>query len=536
LNVSVGINLDEEPFSGSGTLFSIRFKAIGTGTEILEFSEDLETPLDTVVIDIDGEVPFDRGTATIEIPDVAYLVVTPASAQVYVGETQIFSAQGYTADSRPIPNLSYSWTIHGDIGTVSANGTQATFIAGRTPGVGSLSVSSQGVGTYANISVVFSTATVVGKVVIDIGTGSIEKDGIIVTLIEDATGISTETTTGTDSKFCFSQLYPGTYTISADTTASAPSTKTGILVITAQTTDVGTITLISGDANNNGYVYLFDFYQLYTALYNDNYDIEVDFDYDGDLDAFDFRVLYNNFFRGSRGIACLGLSTDGSIILSLSKRPTVGEEFVITLKAENISNLIGIGAYLLFDPSIIEIVSIEETLFDWQATDLGNREIGIVSGISLESMPVSGESKEIKITFLAKKEGKTTVSVKDAVGVDKDGKMVLLNSEPITIEIRRAIPLTSALGQSFPNPSEDGCWIPFQLSADAEVSLEIYNILGQRVRAIHLGQKEAGYYIKQDSAIFWDLKNDRGERISAGLYFYRLKAGKFSDTKAMVVK
>jgi hypothetical protein len=42
--------------------------------------------------------------------------------------------------------------------------------------------------------------------------------------------------------------------------------------------------------------------------------------------------------------------------------------------------------------------------------------------------------------------------------------------------------------------------------------------------------------IKQDSAIFWDLKNDRGERISAGLYFYRLKAGRFSDTKSLVVK
>ncbi|MEW6104004.1 MAG: T9SS type A sorting domain-containing protein, partial [bacterium] len=91
---------------------------------------------------------------------------------------------------------------------------------------------------------------------------------------------------------------------------------------------------------------------------------------------------------------------------------------------------------------------------------------------------------------------------------------------------------------SFPNPTNNSAWIPFKLAEDNYVSLSIYNILGQKVRTIDVGFRKKGSYTKakEGSAIFFDLKNNQGEKLSSGLYYYKLNAGKFSDTKAMVVK
>lgn len=357
-------------------------------------------------------------------------------------------------------------------------------------------------------------------------------------MIEDATGITATTTTGADSTFSFTNLIPGTYTIRADTTGASPATRTDIIVATRQTTDIGTITLIAGDSDNDGRIRIFDFYQLYFALRDGVYNPEVDFDSDGDLDAFDFRVLYNNFFRGRRGVSSLSVKSDSSIILQASSnKPKVDEEFTVTLKINGLVSLVGIEAYLSFDPAILELISVEEKLLDWQAEKRDSGELSIISGISLDKSPVS--PKEIQVRFRAKKEGKTQILVREAISVDKDGKAGLLSSEPIEIEVTKAKPQTSALGQSFPNPAHKGCWIPFQLAVSSEqLAVEIYNIVGQRVKTIEAGAKEAGFYTeaKAGSAIFWNQTNDNGEKVSAGLYFYRLSANKFTEVKSLVVR
>ncbi|MBU2461980.1 T9SS type A sorting domain-containing protein, partial [bacterium] len=79
-------------------------------------------------------------------------------------------------------------------------------------------------------------------------------------------------------------------------------------------------------------------------------------------------------------------------------------------------------------------------------------------------------------------------------------------------------------------------YIPFKLSEDAEVIVEVYNILGQKVRTIEAGWKKAGLYIKQDKALFYDTRNDRGDKLSQGLYFISLKAGKYSGRQRLVIQ
>jgi flagellar hook assembly protein FlgD len=58
----------------------------------------------------------------------------------------------------------------------------------------------------------------------------------------------------------------------------------------------------------------------------------------------------------------------------------------------------------------------------------------------------------------------------------------------------------------------------------------VYNTLGQAVRTLVDGEKPAGYH-----QAVWDGRNEQGRRVSAGVYFYQIKAGEFSGIKKMAV-
>jgi hypothetical protein len=95
--------------------------------------------------------------------------------------------------------------------------------------------------------------------------------------------------------------------------------------------------------------------------------------------------------------------------------------------------------------------------------------------------------------------------------------------------------LTFALLQNYPNPFNPETWIPFKLATDSPVTINIYGQKGQLIRTINLGEKRAGSYITRDKAAYWDGKNDLGEKVSSGVYFYTLKAGEFKATRRMLV-
>jgi hypothetical protein len=97
------------------------------------------------------------------------------------------------------------------------------------------------------------------------------------------------------------------------------------------------------------------------------------------------------------------------------------------------------------------------------------------------------------------------------------------------------IPSQSELLQNYPNPFNPETWIPYTLSKKAHVIVKIYNISGQLVRVLDLGEQEAGMYVSKEKAAYWDGKNDEGEDVASGVYFYQIHAGDYVSTKRMVV-
>ena len=96
-------------------------------------------------------------------------------------------------------------------------------------------------------------------------------------------------------------------------------------------------------------------------------------------------------------------------------------------------------------------------------------------------------------------------------------------------------PEQNLLLQNYPNPFNPETWIPYQLSENTSVSLSIYDTTGRLVRTLSLGYQSSGFYNSQGRAAYWDGRNDVGEPVASGVYFYTLTAGDFTATRRMLI-
>ena len=94
----------------------------------------------------------------------------------------------------------------------------------------------------------------------------------------------------------------------------------------------------------------------------------------------------------------------------------------------------------------------------------------------------------------------------------------------------RAKPISFKLNQNYPNPFNPGTVISYQLPQAVPVRLDIYNSLGQRVRTLVDEGQEAGVH-----GLVWDGRDDSGRGLASGVYFYRLEAGSFTESRKMVL-
>ncbi len=97
------------------------------------------------------------------------------------------------------------------------------------------------------------------------------------------------------------------------------------------------------------------------------------------------------------------------------------------------------------------------------------------------------------------------------------------------------IPEETALLANYPNPFNPETWIPYQLAESAEVKLTIYDMSGKLVRRLTVGHQAAGMYRSRSRAVYWDGRNQLGESVASGLYFYTLSAGEFTATRRMLI-
>jgi hypothetical protein len=109
-----------------------------------------------------------------------------------------------------------------------------------------------------------------------------------------------------------------------------------------------------------------------------------------------------------------------------------------------------------------------------------------------------------------------------------------LNGGRLKLEIEN-LPKSFALMQNYPNPFNPETWIPYQLSEPADVAITIFNLNGQIVRRLELGTMMPGSYVDKVKAAYWDGANEWGEKVSSGIYFYQLQAGRDASVRKMII-
>ena len=103
------------------------------------------------------------------------------------------------------------------------------------------------------------------------------------------------------------------------------------------------------------------------------------------------------------------------------------------------------------------------------------------------------------------------------------------NCEQVSI-IDEILPITYNLYNAHPNPFNPVTTLRYDLPEPSNVNIIIYDMLGRVVKNLVSGEQNAGY-----KSIQWNATNDKGAPVSAGLYLYTIEAGKFRQTKKMVL-
>ena len=112
--------------------------------------------------------------------------------------------------------------------------------------------------------------------------------------------------------------------------------------------------------------------------------------------------------------------------------------------------------------------------------------------------------------------------------VSEEGAFVLENTS-LSIGAG-AVPEAFALHQNYPNPFNPVTSLRYDLPEDGLVNITVYDMIGRIVKTLVNSPQTAGY-----KSIIWDATNNRNEPISAGLYLYTIHAGKFRDTRKMLL-
>lgn len=97
------------------------------------------------------------------------------------------------------------------------------------------------------------------------------------------------------------------------------------------------------------------------------------------------------------------------------------------------------------------------------------------------------------------------------------------------------LPSHTALLANYPNPFNPETWLPYKLAKDADVIINIYDAHGRLIRILPQGKKSQGAYVVKDKAAYWDGKDNFGQLVASGVYFYNLRAGDFSAARKMLI-
>jgi len=210
---------------------------------------------------------------------------------------------------------------------------------------------------------------------------------------------------------------------------------------------------------------------------------------------------------------------------------TMGETVSVPLRVDSTDGLAGGDVCIAYDSSVLRAVDVLSGSHVLMASNVS--EPGIVhTAFACADRLSSKTLAEIQFSILA-----------DDISPLHFRSVELYSPDALLLDSRKSdggfvspamLPDHSGLLQNYPNPFNPETWIPYQLSEDAYVVIRIYMTTGQLVRTLALGHRDAGFYISKERAAYWDGRNESGEEVCSGVYFYTVQAGDFTAIEKML--
>ena len=349
----------------------------------------------------------------------------------------------------------------------------------------------------------------------------------------------------------------GTVTVSA----SSDQASTGELVIVFVEAPVVTPTRTAHVNAEGEPVYLIsdtdmtvgvDDFLAFVAAYgssegDENYNLQADVDDDGDVDLQDYLEFISSYGSTAVGpstkplVLLPGINENAEFLLSLgSERVIAGELVAVDVSLANVEALMGYGFALNYETDKFEFVSVApadedllkstggETLFHHIVAD---GQVTVANGV-YNGTAISGGGDVVRFVFRVLYEFEDNARFEIADGLVFDPSQLQNPALVAGVLELQSTPREFALHQNFPNPFNPDTTIKYDLAESADITLQIYNVLGQVVRTLVVSEAQnAGRY-----QIRWNGMDDRGVPVSSGVYFYRISAdGKFQNVRKLML-
>ena len=278
--------------------------------------------------------------------------------------------------------------------------------------------------------------------------------------------------------------------------------------------------------------------------------LQADTDDSGTVDFTDFLAFASAFLAeavapaGAKVVPIQplpGVNDNVELALSLSdSKVLAGQTVTVNVALANATALSGFGFEMLYDADKFEYIEsaaseqdllksggAETPLFLAHPVEAGQL---VIANAVIDGAPVSGNGEVVSLTFKVLQEFEENARFEIADGIVFDHEqlpnpVVALGS--LSVE---STPTEFALLQNFPNPFNPETTINYNLAEGTNVSLRIYNVVGQVVRTLVAEPQSAGRY-----TVRWNGSDDRGVSVSSGIYFYELRSNGFQDVKKLML-
>ena len=273
---------------------------------------------------------------------------------------------------------------------------------------------------------------------------------------------------------------------------------------------------------------------------------------DGTVEFADYTVFITSWDKtadvgsmaASKPIVLLpGINENAEFSLSLgSERVVAGELVAVDVSLANVEALVSYGFMLNYDTDKFEFVSVapaDEDLLKSTGGEtpmffhhmVADGQVEVVNGL-VNGTAVSGGGDIVRFVFRVLREFEDNARFEIADGLVFDPTNLSNPAVVAGVLELQSTPREFALHQNFPNPFNPDTTIKYDLAESADVTLQIYNVLGQVVRTLVGSEAQnAGRY-----QIRWNGMDDRGVSVSSGIYFYQISAeGKFQNVRKLML-